>query len=74
MSAGPDEKIIAVPVDDAASVLYTNVRSYEDLPLILCEQIAHFFTHYKDLEKGKVGQGRAMDRASRGGRLHYGRY
>ena len=32
---------------------YTNVRSYKDLPLILCEQIAHFFTHYKNLEKGK---------------------
>ena len=27
--------------------------SYEDLPPILCEQIAHFFSHYKDLEKGK---------------------
>src|SRR4051794_33231431 len=50
--AGPDEKIIAVPVD-ALHPFYTNVRSYEDLPSILCEQIAHFFTHYKDLEKGK---------------------
>jgi inorganic pyrophosphatase len=50
--AGPDEKIIAVPVD-ALHPFYTNVRSYEDLPPILCEQIAHFFSHYKDLEKGK---------------------
>ena len=50
--AGPDEKIIAVPVD-ALHPFYTNVRSYEDLPPILCEQITHFFTHYKDLEKGK---------------------
>jgi inorganic pyrophosphatase len=29
------------------------VKSYKDLPLILTEQIAHFFQHYKDLEKGK---------------------
>ena len=50
--AGPDEKIIAVPVD-ALHPFYTNVRSYEDLPPILREQIAHFFSHYKDLEKGK---------------------
>jgi inorganic pyrophosphatase len=29
------------------------VRDYTDLPPILIEQIAHFFKHYKDLEKGK---------------------
>jgi inorganic pyrophosphatase len=29
------------------------VRSYEDLPTIVCDQIAHFFRHYKDLEQGK---------------------
>ena len=50
--AGGDEKIIAVPVD-ALAPFYTNVRSYRDLPPIMCEQIAHFFQHYKDLEKGK---------------------
>lgn len=50
--AGLDEKIIAVPVD-ALHPFYTNVRSYADLPPILCEQIAHFFSHYKDLEPGK---------------------
>jgi inorganic pyrophosphatase len=50
--AGLDEKIIAVPVD-ALHPFYTNVRSYHDLPPILCEQIAHFFSHYKDLEPGK---------------------
>ena len=49
---GPDEKIIAVPVD-ALHPFYTNVRSHDDLPPILCEQIAHFFAHYKDLEPGK---------------------
>jgi inorganic pyrophosphatase len=50
--AGRDEKIIGVPVD-ALHPFYTNVHSYEDLPPILCEQIAHFFSHYKDLERGK---------------------
>jgi inorganic pyrophosphatase len=50
--AGQDEKIIAVPVD-ALHPFYTGIRSYRDLPPIMCEQIAHFFQHYKDLEKGK---------------------
>jgi inorganic pyrophosphatase len=49
---GPDEKIIAVPVD-ALHPFYTDVRTYRDLPQILCDQIAHFFRHYKDLETGK---------------------
>jgi inorganic pyrophosphatase len=50
--AGQDEKIIAVPVDELHP-FYTKVNSHEDLPPILCEQIAHFFSHYKDLEPGK---------------------
>jgi len=50
--AGLDEKILAVPVD-ALHPFHSNVHSYEDLPPILCEQIAHFFQHYKDLEKSK---------------------
>lgn len=50
--AGPDEKVIAVPVDKLHP-FYTGVNSYLDLPKILTEQIAHFFQHYKDLEKGK---------------------
>ena len=50
--AGLDEKIVGVPVD-ALHPFYTNVHSYEDLPPILCEQIAHFFSHYKDLEQDK---------------------
>jgi inorganic pyrophosphatase len=50
--AGGDEKIIAVPVD-GLHPFYTGIRSYRDLPSIMCDQIAHFFQHYKDLEKGK---------------------
>lgn len=49
---GPDEKIIAVPVDKLHP-FYTGVETYTDLPQILIDQIAHFFQHYKDLEKGK---------------------
>ena len=50
--AGGDEKILAVPVD-ALHPFYTGIGSFKDLPAIMCEQIAHFFQHYKDLEKGK---------------------
>lgn len=50
--AGGDEKILAVPVD-ALHPFYVGVSSYRLLPAILTEQIAHFFQHYKDLEKGK---------------------
>jgi inorganic pyrophosphatase len=50
--AGKDEKIVAVPVD-ALNPFYSGIRSYRDLPPIMCDQIAHFFQHYKDLEKGK---------------------
>ena len=49
---GGDEKILAVPVD-ALHPFYTGVDSWRHLPSILTEQIAHFFQHYKDLEKGK---------------------
>lgn len=65
--AGPDEKIIAVPVDKLHP-FYQGVNTYLDLPEILREQIAHFFKHYKDLEKGKwvtiaewVGPDKALD-------------
>ena len=50
--AGGDEKILAVPVD-SLHPFYTGIGNYRDLPPIMCEQIAHFFQHYKDLERGK---------------------
>ncbi|MBA4012918.1 MAG: inorganic diphosphatase [Phenylobacterium sp.] len=50
--AGGDEKILAVPVDKLHP-FYAGVDSWRSLPAILTEQIAHFFQHYKDLEKGK---------------------
>ena len=49
--AGPDEKILCVPVD-RLHPFYSGVQSYKDLPKTLTEQIVHFFEHYKDLEKG----------------------
>jgi len=49
---GGDEKVIAVPTDDLYP-FYNDVHTYEDLPGILRDQIAHFFQHYKDLEPGK---------------------
>src|SRR5690348_4642285 len=49
---GPDEKILAVPID-ALHPFYTGVKSYQDLPPILCDRIAHFFHHEKELEAGK---------------------
>lgn len=49
---GEDEKILAVPVGDLHPY-FDNVQTADDLPEILRDQIAHFFSHYKDLEKGK---------------------
>ncbi len=51
--AGGDEKILAVPVD-ALHPFHTGIGSYRQLPVIMTEQIGHFFQHYKDLEKGKT--------------------
>lgn len=50
--SGMDEKIVAVPVTKLFPY-HQNIQNTEDLPKILVEQIEHFFTHYKDLEKNK---------------------
>jgi inorganic pyrophosphatase len=50
--AGPDEKIVAVPSERVSS-MYQGIADYRDLPEIQRRQIAHFFEHYKELEKGK---------------------
>ena len=49
---GPDEKVLAVPVDDLHPY-YNNIASYKDVREVLLHQIEHFFTHYKDLEPNK---------------------
>ncbi len=50
--SGGDEKILAVPVR-MTSPYYADVDEGEDIPLIIRQQIEHFFTHYKDLESEK---------------------
>lgn len=50
--AGLDEKVLCVPVD-SLHPYYGHVGSYRDIQPILRDQIAHFFEHYKDLEKDK---------------------
>lgn len=50
--AGRDEKLLAVPIPKI-SLIYERVHSYEDIPEIDLQRIAHFFEHYKDLEPDK---------------------
>lgn len=50
--SGVDEKILAVPIQKV-SLLYDNVKNYDDLPYALLQSITHFFQHYKDLEPNK---------------------
>lgn len=50
--AGEDTKIVAAP---ALKVFkhYDHINDLPDVPMHWRERIAHFFEHYKDLEKGK---------------------
>jgi len=50
--SGQDEKIVCVP-HDKIHTQYTDVKEVTDLPEITRQAIEHFFTRYKDLEKGK---------------------
>ena len=50
--SGPDEKILMIPVDELGPS-YKKIKTYKDLPDIICKQIEHFFVHYKDLEPNK---------------------
>jgi len=50
--SGQDEKIVCVP-HDKIHTQYTDVKEVADLPEITRQAIEHFFTRYKDLEKGK---------------------
>ncbi|GIP32357.1 inorganic diphosphatase [Paenibacillus sp. J2TS4] len=44
---GPDEKLLAVPVNDPR---FAEVNSLEDVPQHTLKEISHFFQVYKDLE------------------------
>jgi inorganic pyrophosphatase len=64
---GGDEKLVCVP-DDKTFPYYRDVAEKSDLPEIVLQQIEHFFTHYKDLEKEKwvrVGKWGDADEAKR---------
>ena len=50
--AGEDTKLIAVPISKVFPA-YDNVKTIDELPDLMRDRIAHFFEHYKDLEKGK---------------------
>lgn len=50
--SGPDAKILAVPVDKLCYD-YRGIERLDQVSSMLCDQITHFFEHYKDLEKTK---------------------
>ena len=50
--SGRDTKLLAVPIEKLTP-LYNRVATVRDLPDVVCQQITHFFSHYKDLEPGK---------------------
>ena len=52
--AGEDAKLVAVP-HTKLSKEYDHIKDVNDLPELLKAQIAHFFEHYKDLEKKANG-------------------
>lgn len=47
--SGEDAKVIAVPHDP----MYDDISDIDDVSPRLLDQLAHFFEHYKDLEKNK---------------------
>ncbi|MGD9638634.1 MAG: inorganic diphosphatase [Alphaproteobacteria bacterium] len=49
---GRDEKIITVP-HPSLNPYYKDIKSYTELPEMDIQKIENFFSHYKDLEKGK---------------------
>ena len=47
-----DNKVLAVPIR-TLTLIYDKIHDQEDIESSPCEQIGHFFAHYKDLEKSK---------------------
>lgn len=50
--AGPDEKVIAVPIDSVCAAT-AHVRNLADLGPHALNELEFFFKHYKELEPGK---------------------
>lgn len=62
---GQGAKVIAVPHDNL-SLMYSHVKEWEDLPVLLLAQIQHYFENYKALEPGnwvKMGRWGCADEA-----------
>src|SRR3546814_2091744 len=56
---GTDAKLLAVPVDKVSNHAYDNLRDLADVPERVKNEIEHFYSSYKALEKGKWEIGRA---------------
>ncbi len=54
-----DEKIIAIPFDDPNNNQYTNI---DQLPSHVFDEMRHFFTVYKNLEKKETAVNEVQDR------------
>src|SRR3546814_3178413 len=50
---GTDAKLLAVPVDKVSNHAYDNLRDLADVPERVKNEIEHFYSSYKALEKGK---------------------
>jgi inorganic pyrophosphatase len=50
---GTDAKLLAVPVDKVSNGAYDNLRDLADVPERVKNEIHHFYSSYKALEKGK---------------------
>lgn len=66
--SGMDEKILGVP-HSKLHPYHDNVKNYTDVRETDLQQIEHFFTHYKDLEKGKWVKVRGWADADEAARL-----
>lgn len=61
---GRDEKILAVPIDKVDPFM-ANTKDISDVSEATKNKIRHFYTHYKELEKGKWSKvGEFHDRAA----------
>jgi inorganic pyrophosphatase len=49
---GHDSKIIAAPLNKV-DPSFSTITDVHNIPEYLCNQISHFFEHYKELEEGK---------------------
>jgi inorganic pyrophosphatase len=50
---GSDAKLLAVPIDKVSNNAYDDLQDLADVPVRLKNEIEHFYSSYKALEKGK---------------------